>query len=1094
MLDLKSMQTKNALKVGDGAQNELIIGDTQQLNPVGGSGGYVFTIISGGGTIDPETGVFTAPTTPGVTQIEIKDSSGNSIVFEVVVQPSLSFALNAPTIAENNVFDFEASGGVAPLTYSLVAGGGTIDSSTGLYSPNGYVGSAIVKVTDAVGHILINTITINPALKISPTAKTLWTMTTQSFVGVDGVPPYTYIVLTGVGTVGLSDGLYQAPATAGTATLMVADSLGNTASASITVNQGVNLSPGSATLAPGNQATFTASGGPEPYTFSIVSGPGVISSSTATTATVTANAQGIIVLRVTDNVNNTSNANITVNQSLQINPATKTLAVNNGFTFSATGGVGTYVYSALNGVIDSATGIYTAPSSSGSDTVMVTDSLGNASSATVTINGALAISPVSKTLAVNNVTTFTASGGVGPYSYSTTIGTINSSSGSYTAPSSSGAATVTVEDSLGNTSQATVTINPALTVSANLTTIAANNTATVTGADGVSPYVYSLVSGPGSVNSSTGVYTPTANGTGVLKVTDALGNTATVNVLVNSSLQISPASKTLAVGNSFTFTASGGVFPYTFTANSGSIDASTGAYTAPASSGSATVTVTDALGNTSSSTVTINPALQITPSSKTLAANNVFVFSASNGVSPYTYSVNNGSINASTGSYTAPASSGSATVTVTDSMGNTSSSTVTINAALSLSADRTVIAANNTATVTASGGVPPYTYSKDSGPGSVNASTGVYTPGASGTGVLRVTDSLANSTTVTITVNAALAISPTSATVNINTTKTFSASGGVTPYTYSVVSGSGSVNSSSGLYSAPGTTGSVSVRVTDALGNVSDSVVTLVDCVPGSQVFTYTGAAQTFTQPAGCTKVTIKAWGAGGGGGYFTMGSPYGDGGGGGGYATGEFSLASGDTLGVYVGGVGVSGVSGGYNGGGKGGKVDGNWWGGSGGGASDIRYGGSTLAYRILVAGGGGGGGHLEATTKGGGGGGLIGGVYLMNGVTTATGGTQSSGGTGELPIGNAGTLGIGGSTPTSDGIQFSGGGGGGYYGGGSGAYYGAGGGSSYVGGVTGGSTTAASGSTPGNSADADRSGAGNGGALGAAGTAGRIVIYYGF
>ncbi|MBV2169239.1 MAG: hypothetical protein KUL82_11095, partial [Bdellovibrio sp.] len=160
MLDLKSMQTKNALKVGDGTQNELIIGDTQQINPVGGSGGYVFTIVSGGGTIDPETGVFTAPTTPGVTQIEIKDSSGNSIVFEVVVQPSLSFALNAPTIAENNVFDFEASGGVAPLTYSLVAGGGTIDSSTGLYTPNGYVGSAIVKVTDAVGHILINTITI----------------------------------------------------------------------------------------------------------------------------------------------------------------------------------------------------------------------------------------------------------------------------------------------------------------------------------------------------------------------------------------------------------------------------------------------------------------------------------------------------------------------------------------------------------------------------------------------------------------------------------------------------------------------------------------------------------------------------------------------------------------------------------------------------------------------------------------------------------------------------------------------------------------------------------------------------------------------
>ncbi len=36
-------------------------------------------------------------------------------------------------------------------------------------------------------------------------------------------------------------------------------------------------------------------------------------------------------------------------------------------------------------------------------------------------------------------------------------------------------------------------------------------------------------------------------------------------------------------------------------------------------------------------------------------------------------------------------------------------------------------------------------------------------------------------------------------------------------------------------------------------------------CTPGSQTFTYTGSNQTFVVPAGCTSISIKAWGAGGG-------------------------------------------------------------------------------------------------------------------------------------------------------------------------------------------------------------------------------------
>ncbi|WP_291516487.1 glycine-rich protein [Bdellovibrio sp. ArHS] len=878
-LDLMSSRLKNSLKVAEDQRNELIIGDTHQLSPTGGSGDYVFTIVSGGGTIDPQTGLFTAPTTPGITRIEIKDGSGHSIIFEVRVQPPLSFAVSAPVIAENNVFDFDASGGVAPLTYSLVSGGGSIDPQTGLYNPNGYVGAAIIKTTDAVGNVLINTITVQPALKITPATHTLWTLTTQTFTGVDGVPPYTYIVLTGLGSIGLTDGLYQAPATAGSAILVVADSL-------------------------------------------------------------------------------------------------------------------------------------------------------------------------------------------------------------------------------GNTSQATVTIDLALSLTSDSLIIAQNNSTTVTGQGGAPPYTYAKVSGPGSIDASTGVYTPGASGTGVLQVTDSLGNTATLNVTVNPVLQISPAAKTLALGNETTFTASGGVSPYIFSANAGSIGALSGEYIAPGTSGSALVTVTDSLGNTSSATVTINPALQITPASKILAVNNTFAFTASNGVPPYSYTVNNGAINASTGSYSAPAASGVATVTVADSAGNVATAAVTINASLSLSASLSVIAANNTTTISATGGVPPYVYSKDSGPGSVNSSSGIYTPGSSGSGVLKVTDSLANTASVTVTVNAALAISPSTATVNINTTRTLSASGGVSPYTFSLISGGGSIDASSGLYSAPATTGTAAARVTDALGNTSDSTLNITDCVPGKIVFTYTGAAQTFTQPTGCTKVTIKAWGAGGGGGWFGAFGTIGSAGGGGGYATGDFALEPGGQLGIYVGGAAASGVRG-WNGGGLGGKFDSTMYSGSGGGASDVRHQGAALANRILVAGGGGGGSYGGLImSPGGGGGGAGGGTSgAYPDVYPATGGSQSAGGLGEscapgaCPTqGNPGTWGVGGDSTTWSSLTAYPGGGGGYYGGGGGYMLSAGGGSSYVGGVANGSTTAASGSTPGNSGDADRSNAGLGGAMNAVGTSGRIVIYYGF
>jgi len=218
---------------------------------------------------------------------------------------------------------------------------------------------------------------------------------------------------------------------------------------------------------------------------------------------------------------------------------------------------------------------------------------------------------------------------------------------------------------------------------------------------------------------------------------------------------------------------------------------------------------------------------------------------------------------------------------------------------------------------------------------------------------------------------------------------------------------------------------------------------------PGSQTFNYTGAYQTFIVPSGVTSITIEAWGAQGGS---TIGGRLG---GNGGYSTGNLSVTPGSTIYVYVGqqgqqtdaaNLGYSSNS--FNGGGKAWTWNNNYGrAGGGGGASDIRFGGNTLANRVLVAAGG--GGATDNACTGGVGGGLVGGNGGCNG---STGGTQTAGGTG----GVNGTLGAGGDANSVTTVGWTGGGGGGYYGGGCGNSHWAGaGGSSYIGGVTGGSTT---------------------------------------
>jgi hypothetical protein len=176
---------------------------------------------------------------------------------------------------------------------------------------------------------------------------------------------------------------------------------------------------------------------------------------------------------------------------------------------------------------------------------------------------------------------------------------------------------------------------------------------------------------------------------------------------------------------------------------------------------------------------------------------------------------------------------GSAEVTVTDSANNTAHAAITITALqpLAITPSLVTIRETETALFVASGGSGGYTYSVYSGAGSIDdPATGVYTaPAAPGTAVVRVTDGSGGTSdaTVTIVPGGPLEISPANAIVPVRGIQTFSAQGGAPPYTFSVSSGPGSVNSVTGIYSAPGATGVAIVQVADSNNDTDTAMVTV---------------------------------------------------------------------------------------------------------------------------------------------------------------------------------------------------------------------------------------------------------------------------
>ncbi|MES2330753.1 MAG: SprB repeat-containing protein, partial [Bacteroidota bacterium] len=344
-----------------------------------------------------------------------------------------------------------------------------------------------------------------------------------------------------------------------------------------------------------------------------------------------------------------------------------------------------------------------------------------------------------------------------------------------------------------------------------------------------------------SNNNITGTWSPALNSTATTTYTftpnaDQCATTATMTITVNPLPVVSASQTNVSCFNgsdgSIDVSVLNGTAPYTYSWSNGSTTEDINSLTA----GIYTVTVRDVFGCASSNSVTIIEPEQVTFS--TTESNNlcygdtrgVIIVTATGGTGSYTYSLNNGTPQASNEFNNLHA--GTYAVNVTDANHCTATATVTITepaAAIRISPSQVNVlcygASTGSINSNVSGGTAPYAYSWSNG-----AQTADISGLAAGTYTVTVTDANHCVATATVTITepaAAIRISPSQVNVLCYGASTGSinsnVSGGTAPYAYSWTGGAQTADIS-GLAA-----GTYTVTVTDANHCVATATVTITE-------------------------------------------------------------------------------------------------------------------------------------------------------------------------------------------------------------------------------------------------------------------------
>lgn len=821
------------------------------LTASGGTTPYTYSWLPGGQTTNSITNQPSGSYT--VTVTDNKGCTSTSVA--TITEPT---PLTVNLINQFNVSCFggtdgsigaSPSGGTPNYTYSWTPGGST--SSTLGNIP---IGTYTVKVTDSKSCFITNTVVI-----IQPSNLIINNINTNvscnggnngsvALTPNGGTSPYQYFWSVGGQTTSsvtdLSAGNYSATVT---------DAKGCQKTSGYTISQPL---PITITLTQTNVSCFNGSngivntnvsGGTSPYTYSWSPGG-------QTSQNISGLQIGTYTLTVTDNLNCTATNTVTITQPKVLTAVTIVTDescnyLNNGSaTLTPSGGTAPYTYSWQPGgqITSSITGQV-----SGTYTVTVTDNKGCTTTDIAIISEPM---PLAITFTDQiNVSCFggsnasigsTISGGTPNYTYSWTPGgdvtnaLFNITAGTYS---------LTIRDNNNCVAQNTISISqPTAAVTVSLSSVpptcngAANGSASAIAAGGTATYSYSWM--PGSLsgqtisNISSGTYTVTA--------TDINGCVTSNTVFVNEPAPILPVttSTNSTCGNANgtgSVSVSGGIGPYNYqwqpTGGIGTI--------APGLlAGAYTILVTDNNGCTAIQYLNINDTGG--PVASILSTTNVTCYggadggvtaSVTGGAGPLTYSW---SPCAGSGPIVTGLTAGTYLVKVTDINGCTSLATtnpdITEPADIAINVVTSIVSCfagtNGSATVSASGGTPSYTYTWFP-----SLTTGTVVNGLSAN-IYTVQAEDANNCLQTTTYGisqptAALSIAVSSTSVSCfggnSGTASSSALGGTSPYNYNWAPGNISGQNISHLIQ-----GTYSITVTDIKGCITTNSVSVFQPTP----------------------------------------------------------------------------------------------------------------------------------------------------------------------------------------------------------------------------------------------------------------------
>ncbi|GAB4131787.1 MAG: hypothetical protein Fur0041_02490 [Bacteroidia bacterium] len=736
------------------------------------------------------------------------------------------------------------TGGSGPYTYSWAPSGGTGATATGL-CPGTYTvtvtanagcltSTAAVTITSAGGGLTLSGTQTNVLCNGQCTGSATNTVT-------GGTAPFTFTWSPAAANSTVGNNNTGTGLCAGTYTVNVTDVNGCTGSRTFTITQPTALT---ATQTQTNvlcnggstgSAAVTASGGTPGYTYSWAPSGG-------TGATATGLAAGNYTCTITDANGCFITRTFSITQPTALSATqSQTNILCNGGTGSAavtpSGGTPGYTYSwaPSGGTGATATGLTV-----GNYTCTITDANGCVITRTFSITQPTALTATQSqtNILCNGASTgsasVSASGGTPGYTYSWAP---SGGTGATATGLAAGNYTCTITDANGCVITRTFSITQptALTATATSTAVLCfggnTGSAAVTAGGGSPGYTYSWApsGGTGATASSltAGTYTVT--------VTDANSCTVTATTTITEPPQLTVAVTTIpsTCGNangSASATQAGGTGPYSFNWTPGNVTTAT---LPNVLAGNYQITVTDANGCAATAIATINNMGN--PVASILASDSVSCFggndgwaaaAASSGTGPYSYLWSNNDADSLAGNLTV----GSYTVTVTDANGCTDTASVTIFEPTQLTATTTQVDvlcfgnSTGSATVSAAGGTPVYSYSWTSGGTAAtenNLAAGSYT--------CTITDANGCTTTASVTITEPPQLTATTTQVDelcfggTNGSATVTPAGGSPAYTYLWTSG-GTAATESNLAA-----GSYTCTITDANGCTTTASVTLTE-------------------------------------------------------------------------------------------------------------------------------------------------------------------------------------------------------------------------------------------------------------------------